>query len=268
MSVTTIFLILFGVALLLSAIGFYKFVYFISVGYGAAIFGQGIALLALFWDKLNIASVLLCILLILYGIRLSGFLLYREIKNAAYRKQLKKEVKDTSKMKFFTKFILWISCALLYVLMVSPVAFRFCNGDFTVDAAYIVGIAVCIFGLVLESASDMTKSNFKKKNPDKLCKVGLFKIVRCPNYLGEMLIWTGFLLVAVSSLCTVAQWIVALLGYIGIIFVMFSGARRREEQHEKRYGKDPEYQVYAKTVPILLPFVPLYSLKKYKFLVF
>ena len=114
----------------------------------------------------------------------------------------------------------------------------------------------------------MNKSHFKKKNPDKLCKVGLFKIVRCPNYLGEMLIWTGFLLVAVSSLCTVAQWIVALLGYIGIIFVMFSGARRREEQHEKRYGKDPEYQVYAKTVPILLPFVPLYSLKKYKFLVF
>ena len=63
------------------------------------------------------------------------------------------------------------------------------------------------------------------------------------------------------------QWIVAILGLIGIIFVMFSDARRLEIRQNKNYGSDPEYQEYVKKVPILIPFVPLYSVEKYKFLV-
>jgi steroid 5-alpha reductase family enzyme len=63
------------------------------------------------------------------------------------------------------------------------------------------------------------------------------------------------------------QWIMALLGYVGIIFVMFSGARRLEIRQNKNYGKDPEYQKYVKSVPILVPFIPLYSVEKYKFLI-
>ncbi len=48
---------------------------------------------------------------------------------------------------------------------------------------------------------------------------------------------------------------------------MFSGARRLELRQNKSYGADLEYQAYVKSVPILLPFVPLYSVAKYKFLV-
>ena len=64
-----------------------------------------------------------------------------------------------------------------------------------------------------------------------------------------------------------AQWIFALLGYAGIVFVMFSGARRLELRQNRRYGADPVYQAYVRSVPILLPFVPLYSVEKYKWLV-
>ena len=96
---------------------------------------------------------------------------------------------------------------------------------------------------------------------------GLYRIVRCPNYLGEMIFWTGVLLSGIGSLTGAGQWIMALIGYIGIIFVMFSGARRLEIRQNKNYGKDPAYQKYVKTVPILVPFIPLYSVEKYKFLV-
>ena len=51
------------------------------------------------------------------------------------------------------------------------------------------------------------------------------------------------------------------------VAVMFSGARRLELRQDKNYGKDPEYQKYVTTVPILVPFIPLYSVKKYKWLV-
>jgi steroid 5-alpha reductase family enzyme len=71
----------------------------------------------------------------------------------------------------------------------------------------------------------------------------------------------------IGAVETLAQWIVVLIGYIGIIFVMFSGARRLEIRQDKNYGADPEYQKYVTTVPILLPFIPLYSVKKHKWLV-
>ena len=121
--------------------------------------------------------------------------------------------------------------------------------------------------LVFESVADIQKNNAKKKNPNRFCDKGLYRIVRCPNYLGEMIFWTGVLVSGVNVLSGVGQWVLALIGYIGIIFVMFSGARRLEIRQNKNYGKDPEYQAYVKKVPIMVPFIPLYSVEKYKFLV-
>jgi len=82
-----------------------------------------------------------------------------------------------------------------------------------------------------------------------------------------MIFWTGVLLTAIGGVSHWGQWIVIAVGYIGIIFVMFSGARRLEIRQDKNYGSDPEYQKYVTTVPILLPFIPLYSVKKHKWLV-
>lgn len=59
----------------------------------------------------------------------------------------------------------------------------------------------------------------------------------------------------------------AILGFVSIVWIMFSGARRLEMRQDRNYGADPEYQKYVRTVPILIPFVPLYSVKKCKFLV-
>lgn len=53
---------------------------------------------------------------------------------------------------------------------------------------------------------------------------------------------------------------------MGIVYVMFSGARRLEIRQNVTYGKDPEYQAYIKKTPILLPFVPIYSVEKHKWL--
>ena len=96
---------------------------------------------------------------------------------------------------------------------------------------------------------------------------GLYRIVRCPNYLGEMIFWTGVTLSAIGGVVYWGQWVVIAIGYIGIIYVMFSGARRLEIRQDKNYGADPEYQNYVKTVPILLPFIPLYSVKDHKWMV-
>ena len=76
--------ILYIVCAVLCAVGFYKFVYFLSIGYGFAVAGGGIAILVMalitpteapLWVLLIQAALFLA-----YGIRLSGFLLVREIR--------------------------------------------------------------------------------------------------------------------------------------------------------------------------------------------
>jgi steroid 5-alpha reductase family enzyme len=124
-----------------------------------------------------------------------------------------------------------------------------------------------IIGLIIESLADLQKNKAKKVNPNRFVDTGLYKLVRCPNYLGEMLFWTGVFISGLASLNGIGQLIVCLIGYLGIIYVMFSGARRLEIRQNKNYGKDPEYKNYVKTVPILLPFITLYSVEKHKWLV-
>lgn len=260
-------LILFAVAMVCSAIGFYKYVYFISIGYGFAISGQGVAMLVLFRENLTPAIIITSAILILYGFRLSGYLLIREIKSKSYQSHMKTEIKSGKGMNFGIKLMLWVFCALLYLLMITPAYFRFANGDVEFNVIYYVGTAITVGGIILESLSDIQKSKQKKINPKRFCDKGLFSFVRCPNYLGELLIWTGLLVIGVASFNTVFQWVMAILGYIGIVFVMFSGARRLEVRQNKNYGDDPEYQKYVKSVPIMIPFIPLYSVEKYKFLV-
>ena len=161
---------------------------------------------------------------------------------------------------------LWLVCGLLYVLMTSPVYFRLLNGA-PADIMLWIGLGIMVCGVILEAIADLQKTAAKKKNSSRFVDTGLYRIVRCPNYLGELLLWTGMFLTGTTALKGILQWVLALLGYALIIWVMFSGARRLEIRQDKNYGNDPEYQKYVRTVPIILPFVPLYSVKKYKFLV-
>ena len=263
---TTEILIILIAILIVCLIGFKKYVWFISLGYGFSISIVGIMLLILFREDLNPALIISSIILIGYGLRLGGFLAYRELKSSSYNKKMKTEISDGSNMTIPLKIMLWITCALLYLLMTSPVIYRFINGD-ELDTCFIIGMIIAILGIILEAASDLQKNNLKKKNPNRFCDTGLFKIVRCPNYLGELIIWTGIFISGFTTLSSVGQWIIAIIGYLGIVYIMFSGARRLELRQDRTYGEDKEYQKYVKTTPILIPFIPLYSVKKYKWLV-
>ena len=260
------FWLMFGLCVVISSIGFKNYVWFISLGYGFSIAGECILMLILYGQGLSLGTILCCVLFTLYGLRLGGYLAIREFKSSSYKKNMVGEVKDGKSVPFGVKIAIWITCAALYVTQVSPVFYRLHNGSGTNVWTY-VGAGIMLLGVVLESAADIQKNNAKKRNPKRFVDTGLYRLVRCPNYLGEMIFWTGVLISGIGAVSGVGQWIVVAVGYIGIIFVMFSGARRLEIRQNKNYGNDPEYQKYVKPVPILLPFIPLYSVEKHKWLV-
>ena len=260
------FLVLFAVALVVSAIGFKKYVWFISIGYGFSIAAIGLVLLCLYGSSADAGLIIACVLFILYGLRLGGYLTYRETKKTSYNKKMKNEIKDGKGMPLIAKCGIWISAALLYACETSPVLFRLENGKGT-DAWVITGVIIMAIGLVTETSADVQKSLAKKERPGRFVDTGLYKIVRCPNYMGEMTFWTGVFLTGIGSNAGVWQWIAVLTGYLGIIYVMFGGARRLEIRQDREYKDDPEYWPYKNKTPIMIPIIPLYSVKKYKWLV-
>lgn len=136
---------------------------------------------------------LACLLLVVYGCRLSGYLLIRERRSAAYRKVLSPELDRSKRMPFIAKLGLWVTCGLLYTLMTIPLYFRLQNGA-SADTMLWVGMAVTACGIALEATADLQKSAAKRKNSRRFVDTGLYSFVRCPNYLGELLIWLGVLL--------------------------------------------------------------------------
>ena len=253
------------VCAVLCAVGFYKFVYFLSIGYGFAVAGGGIAVFIMalvvgteapLWVLLVQAALFLA-----YGIRLSGFLLVREIKNAAYRKTLKEATGNEKKMPFFVLFTIWVCVAILYTAQVSPMLFRVTNNTTGVILP-VIGFAVSVFGLILESIADNQKSAQKKENPDMVATKGLYKMCRCPNYLGEIIFWTGVFVSGMNTYSTVGRWITAIIAYICIVFIMFNGAQRLEKRQMARYGGNKEYNDYANKTPIIIPLLPIYHLNK------
>ena len=257
--------ILLAVCAVLCAVGFYKFVYFLSIGYGFAVAGGGIAVLVMSLVTGTEAPIWVLLiqtaLFLAYGIRLSGFLLIREIKNAAYRKTLKEATGDDKKMPFFVLFTIWVSVAVLYTAQVSPMLFRVTN-NVTGIVAPIIGFVVSIGGLILETIADEQKSAQKKLRPDMVATEGLYKMCRCPNYLGEIVFWTGVFITGLNAYKTLGQWITAIVAYICIVFIMFNGAQRLEKRQMARYGKDEEYNTYANKTPIIIPLLPIYHLNK------
>ena len=261
-------LILLVVSLAVSAVGWKYFIYFFSLGYGYGITALSVAMLMMYRGAVTWPTLVLCALLMVFGCRLGTYLLLRERKAAAYRKILY-DPSLQQKKPVAVVLSVWLFCAILYVAQVSPVAFRLmntANGAPVCDLWAWIGAAVALCGILLETFADRQKSAAKRRNPKRFVDTGLYRIVRCPNYLGEVIIWTGILLSGIGASLLWWQWLIAAIGYLGIIYVMFSGARRLELRQNEVYGNDPEYQAYVKKTPILLPFVPIYSVVRYKWL--
>ena len=254
---------------ILCAVGFYKFVYFLSICYGFAVAGGGIAVLTMALSSPTGTpiwiSVVQALLFIVYGARLSGFLLIRELENVTFKKtDVAKDTltkNDSKKMPIFLLVFIWIFVAALYVTQVSPMLYRYTNSAKDVVVP-VIGFAISIFGLVLESVADKQKSEQKKENPNAVATKGLYRIVRCPNYLGEIIFWTGIFISGFTTYATAGQCIMAALAYVAIVYIMFNGAQRLEKRQMERYGDDKAYNEYADKTPIIIPLLPIYHLNK------
>lgn len=255
--------------LLVSALGWKKLVYFFSLGYGYSIAAIAVALCVRYWQTLTWITGAFLLLMFIYGVRLATFLLVRELKSPTYTKATSFDKVNNEDRSILQRAIIWLSCALLYLCQTFPITAQLehnAEGLFGNPIWEYVGLAVAFCGFVLEIIADYQKSQAKKVNPKRFVDTGVYRLVRCPNYLGELTVWTGVMISGCDTLYTWWQWLLAILGYIGIVYVMLYGAKRLERRQDKNYGSSPEYQSYKRRTPILFPFLPIYSFMPYSWM--
>jgi steroid 5-alpha reductase family enzyme len=248
--------------LLASALGFKRVEYFVSLGYAASVATQAITFLILYRDTIKGLALLQCALILAYGLRLGIFLSVRD-RNPSFQKQRAQSTARGIKVSAPIKFAIWLGVSFFYVLLFLPALLTMSAqaGGMSLTSAP-VGILLMSAGLGIEACADWQKSRFKKHNPSSFCNVGLYRFIRFPNYFGEMVFWLGLWVSAMSTYRTLPTWSLGSLGFLLIASVMFGASRRLELKQSTNYASSAAFQIYSRRVPILLPFLPIYSLRR------
>lgn len=123
-----------------------------------------------------------------------------------------------------------------------------------------ISFGIAAAGLVLETVADYQKSKwYAQKNRKGYCETGVWKMSRHPNYVGEVMFWSGMAAAALSPLmaANAPAWSLGIclaspmLTYTLVRHV--SGVPMLEDSLTKKFNGDADFQQYLRDVPIFWP---------------
>jgi steroid 5-alpha reductase family enzyme len=143
----------------------------------------------------NARQIVASIFIMLWGARLSAFLLFRILKTGKDDRFDDKRDKFFPFLGFWVFQMLWVwTVSLPVTILNSPAVLQYRQPSFG-KATDILGIIIFVLALGLESLSDVQKYRFKQseagKQPGAVCNVGMFGYSRHPNYFGEIMVQVG-----------------------------------------------------------------------------
>jgi steroid 5-alpha reductase family enzyme len=198
---------------------------------------------------LNVGNIIIGSCIIIWAVRLGTFLFFR-IKKAGKDKRFD-EIK-TSASRFFMTWTLqgmWVSicsaCALAAISSANGVE---------INMLFYTGLVCFLIGFIIEIIADNQKTKFREypKNKDNFISSGLWAYSRHPNYLGEIVLWLGVSIMAVSSLSG-PQYITLISPvFTYVLLVYVSGVRILEANGKEKWGHLETYQEYLKKTPALI----------------
>ena len=204
----------------------------------------------LFSTNVDVRSILLSVLVMIWAIRLGSFLFGRIQK--AGKDDRFDEIKPS-----FIRFLnvwtiqgLWVTFTMAAALVAITTTTRK-----ELDVFAIIGFLLWVFGFAIEIVADSQKSRFNA-NPDnkgKFIQTGLWSRSRHPNYFGEIILWVG---VAVIALPVLQGWQWAAMispVFVTLLLTRVSGVPLLEKKADKKWGGQEDYESYKKRTPVLIP---------------
>ncbi|MGL4677457.1 MAG: DUF1295 domain-containing protein [Brevinema sp.] len=116
-------------------------------------------------------------------------------------------------------------------------------GDYLRSWNFIIGLIIFLTGSFINRQSDFILKNLRKKGETdyKIPYGALFRYISCPNYLGEIIIWLG--------------WMTMLKSWAGVAFVLWTIANllpRALTSHQWYLKNFPDYPKDRKAI---IPFI-------------
>lgn len=213
--------------------------------------GQGFILITLvsyFYHFNSPKNAVLLLLVLLWGLRLSLHLLTRNWSAPEdHRYQdLRREWEPHPNLHAYLKVFLFQGFLMLVISL--PLTASMPRVEELTSLNYF-GIGIFFFGWLFESYADWYLKRFKKNpsNKGKICTEGPWKLCRFPNYFGEITLWYGIYLAAVTPS---TWWTIVGPVTINLFILKVSGVPLLEKKYQGR----PEYEAYASRTPRLIPF--------------
>jgi steroid 5-alpha reductase family enzyme len=209
-----------------------------------------ISIAALLSTGMDLRSLLLWTLVVIWAVRLGAFL-FRRI-----RKTGKDDRFDELKPSFIRFLNVWTIQGLwvTFTMAAALVAITSANRK-ELDIFAIIGFLIWIFGFSIEVTADAQKTHFgaNPENKGKFIQTGLWSRSRHPNYFGEIVLWVG---VAVIGLPVLQGWQwVALISpvFVSLLITRVSGVPLLEKKADQKWGGQADYEAYKKRTPVLIP---------------
>lgn len=229
---------------------FVRFVYIFNFSYALVTILNG----ALIWiARPSPATALVAAAAILYGTRLLWFT-WSRTRSRSYAPRMDYVIAADVEMQTAGKIGLWFMCTWLLTFHLMALWLAAEHAELT--AGIIAGAGVMVFGTLLEGVADWQKQRAKHVAPDRFVTAGLFARWRHPNYLGEILMQSGLMIVAVSAAADVGDIAAGVVAPLYIFVLMVSESRRVDDYQVTHYGSDPAYVKYRQSSGSLLPGFP------------
>ena len=196
-------------------------------------------------------ELIVSLLVVIWSLRLSSFLYFRIHRTGRDGRfdQLK-----TSPIRFLVPWTLqglWVFLTMIVVIVINTQA-----GSATPLGIWDgIGLSIWILGFGIEIIADHQKTTFNKdsNNNGKWIDSGLWSYSRHPNYVGEILLWTGISFFGISCFTGLewVAWISPIFTYI--LLTKISGIPILDTRALEKWGDDMDYQRYRHRTPSLFP---------------
>ena len=197
--------------------------------------------------KLTMATFLLIISVFYWGIRLTGNWAYTFGGLNCQDWRYTKFEKENGRLYPFISFTgIHMMPTLIVFLCTLPAVFTI-RKEFHANIGSYLGAALCICATTLQLVSDTEMHRYRKSGAHGLIRTGLWKSSSHPNYLGEILMWWGVGIQAVS-VKPEYWWLLAGAAANTVMFFTVSIPLA-----DKRQSQKPGYAEYRASTRSLLP---------------
>ena len=196
-------------------------------------------------------ELIVSLLVVIWALRLSSFLylrIHRTGKDGRFDRL------KTSPIRFLVPWTiqgLWVFLTMIVVIVINSQA----ESAPELGIWDAIGLLMWLLGFGIEVIADNQKSAFNanSENQGKWIDSGLWSYSRHPNYLGEIMLWTGIACFGISCFSGMERvaWISPI--FIYLLLTKISGVPILDRRGLEKWGDQPEYHKYREETPTLLP---------------